>query len=64
MKGKVKFFSRMKNYGFIQPEDESEDLFVHGSEIESAGMLNEGDEVEFEKEPSDKGPRAVNVKKL
>ena len=54
----------MKNYGFIKPEDESEDLFVHGSEIESAGMLNEGDDVEFEKEPSDKGPRAVNVKKL
>ena len=54
----------MKNYGFIEPDDGSEDLFVHGSEIETGIMLNEGDEVEFEKEPSDKGPRAVSVKKV
>ncbi|MFO7991589.1 MAG: cold shock domain-containing protein [Thermoplasmata archaeon] len=63
MKGVVKFFNDMKNYGFIEPEDESEDLFVHRSDID-APTLNEGDEVEFDIEQGDKGPRAVNVKTL
>lgn len=63
MKGTVKFFNNQKNYGFIEPDDGSEDLFVHRSNIES-GTLNEGDKVEFESEMGDKGPRAVNVKKV
>ncbi|MFB6215797.1 MAG: cold-shock protein [Candidatus Aenigmatarchaeota archaeon] len=63
MKGTVKFFNDRKNYGFIEPEDGDEDLFVHSSDIES-GSLNEGDEVEFEQEEGDKGPRAVNVEKV
>lgn len=62
MKGTVKFFNRQKNYGFIEPEDGEEDLFVHRSDVEE-GNLEEGDEVEFETEQSEKGPRAVNVKK-
>ncbi len=63
MKGTVKFFNRQKNYGFVEPEDGDEDLFVHESDIEE-GNLDEGDEVEFEIEQSEKGPRAVNVKKV
>jgi len=63
VKGTVKFFNAQKNYGFIEPEDGDEDLFVHASDIED-GHLNEGDEVEFETEQSDKGPRAINVKKV
>lgn len=63
MKGTVKFFNDRKNYGFIEPEDGDEDLFVHSSDIES-GSLNEEDEVEFEQEEGDKGPRAVNVEKV
>lgn len=63
MKGTVKFFNTQKNYGFVEPEDGDEDLFVHASDVE-AGNLNEGDEVEFEQEESDKGPRAVNVEKV
>jgi len=50
----------MKNYGFIEPDDGGEDLFVHRSEV-SAPTLNEGDRVEFEIEDSEKGPRAINV---
>lgn len=63
MKGTVKFFDRRKNFGFITPEEGDEDLFVHASDIES-GSLDEDDEVEFDSEEGEKGPRAVNVKKL
>jgi len=64
VKGTVKFFNSQKNYGFIEPEDGDEDLFVHASDVEEGAMLNEGDEVEFEQEESEKGPRAVNVEKV
>lgn len=63
MKGTVKFFNNQKNYGFIEPEEGDEDLFVHRSDVES-GNLAEGDKVEFESEQGDKGPRAVNVEKV
>ncbi len=63
MRGKVKFFNAMKNFGFIQPDEGDKDLFVHSSDIEG-GFLREDDIVEFESEPSDRGPRAVNVKKV
>ena len=63
-KGKVKWFSAPKGYGFIT-RDSGEDVFVHFKAIESEGYktLNEGDEVEFEIEDGPKGPQAVNVKK-
>ncbi len=63
MKGKVKFYNTMKNFGFIEPNEGDEDLFVHRSDIEG-NYLKEGDEVEFESEEGERGPRAVNVKKL
>jgi len=63
MKGKVKFYNTMKNFGFIEPNEGDEDLFVHRSDIEG-NYLSEGDEVEFESEEGERGPRAVNVKKL
>ncbi len=63
MEGTVKFFNDMKNYGFIEPEDGGEDLFVHRSGLE-CNSLTEGDEVTFETEESEKGPRAINVDKV
>ncbi len=63
MKGEVKFFHDVKNYGFINPEDQEDDVFVHISDVEGES-LSEGDEVEFETEQGDKGPRAVDVKVL
>jgi len=65
MKGKVKWFNDQKGYGFITPDDGSRDLFVHYASVAGEGFksLAEGQAVEFDVENSDKGPRAVNVRK-
>ena len=63
-RGKVKWFSESKGYGFIERE-EGGDVFVHFSEIESEGYktLSEGEEVTFEIVDSPKGPKAAHVVK-
>ncbi|PNX49596.1 MAG: cold-shock protein, partial [Thermoplasmata archaeon M9B1D] len=40
------------------------DIFVHRSSVPQGTFLNEGDSVEFETEETDKGVKAVNIKKL
>lgn len=64
-RGRVKWFSRDKGYGFITREN-GEDLFVHYSAIEVSGFryLLEGQTVEFNEINGTKGPAAVNVKAL
>jgi len=64
-RGKVKWFSNDKGYGFISPESGS-DLFVHHSDIQSDGFktLDEGQDVEFEIVDGPKGPQAKNVVKV
>ena len=63
--GTVKWFSNKKGYGFIQQED-GNDLFVYHSEINMSGFktLAEGEQVTFEVEDSDRGPKAKNVEKV
>jgi cold shock protein len=48
--GTVKFFNVQKGFGFISPEDGSQDVFVHVSAVEQAGMttLNEGQRISFD----------------
>lgn len=62
--GRVKWFNAEKGYGFIETEG-SDDVFAHFSAIQAQGFkkLNEGDEVEFEIEPGQrgKGPQAKNI---
>ena len=48
--GTVKWFNSQKGYGFIQPQGGGQDVFVHISAVERAGLstLNEGQQVEYE----------------
>ena len=64
--GIVKWFSRVRGYGFIQPDDGSEDVFVHFSVIEGDGYRNlyENERVRFQIEDTPKGPQAVAVSRI
>ena len=64
-RGTVKWFSSQKGYGFITL-DTGRDVFVHYNAIQGDGYksLEEGQEVEFEVEGSQKGDQAVNVVKI
>jgi len=61
--GKIKTFNEKRGFGFIEREGE-DDLFVHVTDLRGAGPreLHVGDQVSFEVAPSNKGPRAVNVR--
>jgi CspA family cold shock protein len=63
MKGTIKWYNSRKGYGFIEGEDKK-DIFVHRNSIPDGTYLNEGDQVEYEIEDTDKGPQATNVKKI
>jgi cold shock protein len=65
MTGTVKRIVRDKGFGFIAPDDGSGDVFFHRSRLAPRtefDELREGNEVEFQTRPGDKGPQAFDVK--
>lgn len=63
MNGTVKKFFHEKGYGFLAGEDGKE-IFVHKSALEEGVTLQDNDPVTFDVEEGDRGPKAVNVKKV
>lgn len=61
--GTVKWFNEAKGFGFIAPQDGTDDVFVHYSAIQGDGFktLAEGQAVSYEAQPGPKGMSAVNV---
>jgi cold shock protein len=62
--GIVKWFNDSKGFGFIKPDDLSEDLFAHFSAIEMDGFktLKEGQHVSFDIGQGAKGKQALNIR--
>ena len=60
MKGTVKFFNEVKEFGFITGED-GKDYLVHRSALGDGMTIGEGDSVEFDVEKGEKGLKAVKV---
>lgn len=64
--GTVKWFNPDKGFGFINPDDGAQDVFVHISAIEASGFrsLEENQRVEFTVTQSSRGQQAENVRTL
>ena len=65
-KGKVKWFNKQKGFGFITDNADGKDVFVHHSVIEGNEyfkVLEDGQEVDFDREEGTKGPKALKVRK-
>ena len=63
MEGTVKFFNKTKGFGFITGDD-GNDVFVHMTSLPQGEVLNDGERVSFDVESGERGPKAVNVKRL
>ncbi len=65
MYGTIKKIVKDKGFGFIVPDDSGDDVFFHRSRIAPKVQfedLREGDQVQFDVQPGDKGPQAFNVR--
>jgi cold shock protein len=64
--GTVKWFNADKGFGFIAPDDGSDDVFAHFSAIATSGYrsLDENQKVEFDVEQGQKGLQATNIRPL
>jgi CspA family cold shock protein len=63
VEGTVKFFNRMKGYGFINGDD-GKAYFVHSTGLKPGVEIDEGDKVSFKIVEGEKGPKAADVEKI
>ena len=63
MEGTIKFFNKVKGFGFIESSEGGKDIFVHSEGLEAglSDKLTEGDKVTFDTKDTDRGPAATNV---
>jgi CspA family cold shock protein len=63
--GRIKWFNAAKGYGFIEPSDGGNDVFLHASDLRKANInpenLSEGAEIRYNAVPSSKGRKAVAI---
>ena len=64
--GSVKWFNANKGFGFIEPEDGSNDVFVHISAVERAGLssLNDGQKISYEIQTGQNGKSSAEELKI
>ena len=60
--GKVKFFNQTNGFGFITNDGDEKEIFFHVSG--TLGKIVTDDKVSFNIEEGDRGPKAVNVKRI
>lgn len=63
MEGNVKWFNRIKGYGFIEGDD-GEEYFVHKSSLSEGTFIRDNDRVSFEPAEGERGKQAQNVTSL
>ncbi|MGA4980262.1 cold-shock protein [Streptomyces cinereoruber] len=61
--GTVKWFNGEKGFGFISPDEDGPEVFVHYSAISGSGFRNleENQRVQYEVQQGQRGPQAANV---
>ncbi|MCU1674456.1 MAG: cold-shock DNA-binding domain protein [Frankiales bacterium] len=65
--GVVAWFNAEKGFGFLRPDDGSADVFVHWKAISGDGgfrTLADGQRVEYERTSGDRGPQALDVRRV
>ena len=62
LEGTVKSWIDGRGYGFIEPDEGGDDIFVHNTDLDGTYVLMQGQKVEFDVETTPKGPRARTVK--
>ena len=62
--GTVKFFNESKGYGFIKPDDDSKDVFLHLKELKKIGLngIDTGQRLSFEIRKKKNKLSAINIK--